>query len=300
MPNLLVRARAAARRIWTSWKQPRDLLLREQTAFLLAEQRRINEEARLNAMGAVPMELDDAQTRSSFDYQWNEFSSGVAMPNDASFMAGVGEHVCRMTDLPASWFKDKRVADVGCGAGRFSYGLLSLGAHVTSFDQSEWALRRTAELCRPFAERHQTQRVNVLEWQEPAAFDLVFSFGVVHHTGNTYRAIANVSSKVARGGRLFLMVYGFPETLEDFKELNEYERLRSELRLLPFPERKRLLIERYGESLAHGYFDAVSPRINDLLTFEEIGDVLGRLGLRNYRRTIPNRNHHVVADRAHV
>jgi 2-polyprenyl-3-methyl-5-hydroxy-6-metoxy-1,4-benzoquinol methylase len=294
MPQLPARIRALAQMTRSLGQSE---LVREQCAFVLNELRRINEEARYRALRAAGIEADDVQTRASFDWQWNEFSAGVAMPNDEAFMRTVRERLCGMTGFPASWFAGKRVADVGCGAGRWSYGLLELGAQVTSFDQSEWALKRTAELCRPHAARHATQRINLLDWDAAGAFDLVFCFGVVHHTGNTYQAIANVARKAAPGGRVFLMVYGFPETLEDFKELNHYEDLRREMRLLDFPQRKQLLIERFGEHLAHGYFDAVSPRVNDLLTFEEIAELLGRLGLRGARRTVSNRNHHVIADR---
>jgi hypothetical protein len=56
-------------------------------------------------------------------------------------------------------------------------------------------------------------------------------------------------------------------------------------------------MERFGPILGHGWFDAVSPRINDLLTFEEIAELLARLGFKNIRRTREGRNHHIVADR---
>ncbi|MBI2264226.1 MAG: class I SAM-dependent methyltransferase [Armatimonadetes bacterium] len=188
--------------------------------------------------------------------------------------------------------------DIGCGAGRFTYGMLSLGAFVTACDQSSSALERASELCKEFGERASFRKVDLLQWEEEESYDFAFSFGVVHHTGNTYGAIRNVGRKVKQGGKLFLMVYGFPETLQDFVELNSYEEMRERLRLLSCEEKKRALIEQFGEHEAHGWFDAVSPRINDLLTFPELAGLLTRLGFRGIRRTMNNRNHHLIAEKS--
>jgi 2-polyprenyl-3-methyl-5-hydroxy-6-metoxy-1,4-benzoquinol methylase len=273
-------------------------LTAEQNHFISYELRRLNESLRYHLLGNTPLgEIDQLQTRSSFDYQWADFHTGIAMSNDPTFMSQVQTQICQMTDLPANWFSGKNVVDVGCGAGRFTYGMLSMGALVTACDQSEAGLRQTAELSREFSDHLVTKQINLLEWQDVGQFDLVFCFGVVHHTGNTYLAIRNAAQKVKPGGRLFLMIYGFPETLSDFIEINSYEELREKVRPLSFEAKKDLLIEQFGPQLAHGWFDAVSPRINDLLTFPEIADVLVSLGFQNIKRTMSGRNHHLVADK---
>jgi SAM-dependent methyltransferase len=141
------------------------------------------------------------------------------------------------------------------------------------------------------------KNLNLLDWVEPGDFDLAFSFGVVHHTGRTYRAIRNVASKVKPGGHLFLMVYGFPTELDHFRELNSYEGLREELRALSPAAKHEILTQRFGADLAHGYFDAVSPKINDLLTFDELGEFLQLVGFSQVRSTLQNRNHHITAQR---
>jgi 2-polyprenyl-3-methyl-5-hydroxy-6-metoxy-1,4-benzoquinol methylase len=273
-------------------------LLAEQNRFILRELERINETMRYQQLGQTALiEFDSQQTRSSFDYQWSDFHTGVAMADDQAFMRNVPAQICQITDLPASWFPGKRVVDIGCGAGRFTYGLLSLGASVTACDQSAAALRRTAKLCQEFSDRLTTETNNLLEWEAIGDYDLAFCFGVVHHTGNTYLAIRNGALKVKPGGRLFMMIYGFPQTLSDFAEINEYEDLRRKLRPVSFKEKKEALIQQFGPYLAHGWFDATAPRINDLLTFPEIAELLRRLGFQNIRRIVENRNHHIVADR---
>jgi len=272
--------------------------LKEQNQFIINQIKIINSAVRYHLLGNDDLsEVDQIQTRASFDYQWANFSQGVAMMDDKDFMDTIPQHVCQMTDLPPEWFSGKRIVDIGCGAGRYTYGLLSLGAQVTACDQSLSGLEQTRRLCKPFVERLTCKQINLLTWNEEDQFDMAFCFGVVHHTGNTYLAIRNVARKIKPGGKLFLMVYGFPERLEEYQEINNYDHLRSELRDLSFDERKSVITEKYGAHLGHGWFDAVSPRINDLLTFSEIWELLTRQGFQNIRRTIDHRNHHISAEK---
>lgn len=274
-------------------------LLEVQNHFMLYELQRINEMLRLHLLGDEALaEIDQKQTRASFEYQWADFNTGVAMATDRAFMTEIRSQVCQFTDLPTGWFKGKKIADVGCGSGRYSYAMLSLGASVRAFDQSESGLRNAAQLCAEFGDRFSTERINLLDWSGAGDFDLVFCFGVVHHTGNTYLAMRHVAEKVKPGGKLFLMIYGFPEQEPDFTELNSYEALRQKLRPLTFEEKKKSLIDQFGEHFAHGWFDAVSPRINDILSYAEIVEFLTALGFLNFKRTVNMRNHHLIAEKA--
>ncbi len=244
------------------------------------------------------LSLGDAmQTRASFDYQWKDFHKGVAMPDDQEFMKGIEDRICEFTSFPREWFPGKKVVDVGCGCSRFSNGLLKLGASVLSCDQSDWALSRTADICRDFGGKHQVRKIDLLSWSEPGDFDLAFCFGVAHHTGNTYLAVENVARKVRPGGRIFLMLYGYPSNIDEVKTLNLYEELRHATDLASFEEKKKLVVKKYGEHIGHGMFDAISPRINELLSFNEAAALLERLGFANVRPTIKHRNHHLVADK---
>lgn len=237
------------------------------------------------------------QTKASFDFQWDRMPTGAALPSDPSFMARVADDLTRMVDRPGEWFRDKLVVDVGCGIGRYSHGFLQLGARVLACDQSEAALRRTAELCAPFADRLTLKRIDLLEWRDSLDADLAFSFGVVHHTGNTYLAIENVCRKVRPGGRLFLMVYSVPRDYLAYFDVDMYERIADENHDLSFEERRDDMVRRFGGEKAHGWFDATSPSINDRLTFQEIRDLLAELGFAGIRETIVGRDHHVIADR---
>lgn len=270
--------------------------LEAKNQFLINELAKTNELIRQKALDNE--ETDSQQTLASFEYQWKNLPTGAALPSDAKFMQQVKSQICEMTALPPEWFPGKKIIDIGCGIGRFTYGLLSLGAEVTSCDASASAIQSTIELCKPYQKHLRAFQINILKGTMPhPEYDLAFSFGVVHHTGNTYLAIKKVCSTAKIGGKVFLMVYGYPEKYEDFVETNNYEALRNELRPLDFEQKLAVLRSRFPEDQVHGWFDAVSPRINDLLKFGELVELLNSLGVENVKRTVKNRNLHIVGDK---
>jgi SAM-dependent methyltransferase len=247
------------------------------------------------------------RTRASFDFQWADIPTGHSMLDNPEFRARAAGYVTQFTGLPAEWFKGKRVIDVGCGMGRYSWALSTLGAHVVSLDQSEHGLQRTREACKAYPE-HRAIKIDLLGKLpdiEPA--DLVWSFGVLHHTGDTYRAFQNVVPLVKPGGYLYLMIYGEPRPheREDFAELNEYERWRHRTANLDLTGklaaiRRGMAAREFrvsGDEHVHGYFDAISPPINDLHSFEELEGWLLDSGFHNITRTVDARNIHVIAQR---
>ncbi len=93
------------------------------------------------------------------------------------------------------------------------------------------------------------------------------------------------------------MAYGFPEkdSIDRFRELNNYERMRFHTRNMSYKEKVSYLQEKYPEDLVHGFYDAISPQINDLLQYGEIEGLLKSNGFSEVRRTIRNANIHLVA-----
>jgi SAM-dependent methyltransferase len=247
------------------------------------------------------------RTKQSFDFQWAEIPTGRYMLENAEFREAAPGYVSQFTGLPKDWFRGKRVFDVGCGLGRYSWALCQLGSEVLSLDQSEHGLRRTAEACRDFP-GHRVMQVDLLKpipINEQA--DLVWCFGVLHHTGDTYRAFKNVAPLVKPEGYISLMVYGEPRPLFglDYDELNEYDYWRRRTGNLSLRDKVRVLRENMkaglfrtvGDEHVHGYFDAISPPINDLHSFEEIESWLLEAGFGDIVRTVETRNHHVIARR---
>lgn len=104
--------------------------------------------------------------------------------------------------------------DVGSGSGLFSLAAMRLGAErVHSFDYDPQSVACTAELKRryfPDDERWTIERGDILADDYLARLDpadIVYSWGVLHHTGNMWRALSNVSKLVRPGGILFISIY---------------------------------------------------------------------------------------------
>jgi 2-polyprenyl-3-methyl-5-hydroxy-6-metoxy-1,4-benzoquinol methylase len=272
--------------------------LKTQNKFIGYELCRLNELIRVMMVGKDELgKVFINQTLESFDYQWKKFNTGTYLHDDKEFMDKIPAQIQTFTGFDKDWFKGKNVLDLGCGSGRYSYGLLAMGANVTSVDFSLAGIEQTKELCKEFGSRHSTMQKDILEWADEESYDLVYSFGVLHHTGNTYKAIINATKKVKKGGRLFLMVYGFPREQGDFVAYSQYEELRQRLRNKPLEEKQKYVMEKFGLQ-GHGWFDAVSPRINDLLTFPEIEELLTNLGFMNIKESIKSVNPHVIADKS--
>ncbi|MDQ3678652.1 MAG: methyltransferase, partial [Actinomycetota bacterium] len=110
--------------------------------------------------------------------------------------------------------RDLTFLDIGSGSGLFSLAAARLGAQrVHSFDYDPSSVRCTSELRR----RHGSHQSNWTIAQGSALdasyleslglFDVVYSCGVLHHTGDMWAAIGNSAQAVAPGGRLFISIY---------------------------------------------------------------------------------------------
>jgi 2-polyprenyl-3-methyl-5-hydroxy-6-metoxy-1,4-benzoquinol methylase len=103
--------------------------------------------------------------------------------------------------------------DIGCGSGLFSLAATRLGAErVHSLDFDAASVACALELRRRFgADATWTiEQGSVLDDDYVAglgAWDVVYSWGVLHHTGDMQRALANAARPVDDGGRLFISIY---------------------------------------------------------------------------------------------
>ena len=104
--------------------------------------------------------------------------------------------------------------DVGSGSGLSSLAALRLGSpRIHSFDFDPLSVACTRELKQrysPAAEHWTVEPGNALDRAYLASlgtWDVVYSWGVLHHTGALWEALDNVTALVRPGGRLCLAIY---------------------------------------------------------------------------------------------
>jgi 2-polyprenyl-6-hydroxyphenyl methylase/3-demethylubiquinone-9 3-methyltransferase len=103
--------------------------------------------------------------------------------------------------------------DIGSGSGLFSLAARRLGARVHSFDYDPNSVACTAELRRRYFEGNpewiveQASALDSRYIESLGKFDIVYSWGVLHHTGSMWEALANAEKAVAAGGKLFIAIY---------------------------------------------------------------------------------------------
>jgi SAM-dependent methyltransferase len=110
--------------------------------------------------------------------------------------------------IPFGELADKAVLEIGCGTGVHAKLLVEAGADVTAIDLTPTAVeltRRRLELSGLQADVREAD-AEQLPFAD-ASFDFVWSWGVIHHSHDTNRVIAEVARVLRPGGRFAFMVY---------------------------------------------------------------------------------------------
>lgn len=102
--------------------------------------------------------------------------------------------------------------DIGCGSGLHSLSAIRLGAsEIHSFDYNY--VKTTQKIEKQFEPNNQNwhiERGYALDhkyMEHLGNYDIVYSWGVLHHTGSMWKAIKNSSSLVKQNGYFFITIY---------------------------------------------------------------------------------------------
>jgi SAM-dependent methyltransferase len=111
----------------------------------------------------------------------------------------------------ARW-KGKRVLEVGCGIGTDTINFARAGAQVTAVDLSTESLAVAKQRAEVFGFKeqvkfYQADAERLSETVPVERYDLVYSFGVIHHTPQPARAAAQIRKFMGPDSELRLMVY---------------------------------------------------------------------------------------------
>ena len=154
--------------------------------------------------------------------QGQRFAFGA---NWSRFLEGLSDDRIRMAErslsqsLEVEDLNGKSFLDIGSGSGLFSLAARRLGARVRSFDYDAQSVACTAELKRrhfPGDPEWVVEQGSVLDrhyLERLGTFDIVYSWGVLHHTGAMWQALENVAPLIVESGKLYVAIYNYQRVM---------------------------------------------------------------------------------------
>lgn len=185
--------------------------------------------------------------RFKFGKNWREFATVIdqnRIQTAISSLTGM---------LQAQNLEGKKYLDIGSGSGLFSLAARKLGAQVYSFDYDPESVICTRSL----KDKHypndagwiveEGSILDKLYIDSLGQFDIVYAWGVLHHTNEMWQAIKNASRLVKGDGVIFISIYNDQGVLSKYWKLikrmyNKKKILRGIIIMLHMPY---LLVMRY-------------------------------------------------------
>ncbi len=163
-------------------------------------------------MAATPSASFDAEVASGerfeFGENWSRFLEVLDDDRIAEAQSSLQQMLDR-DDLSGVTF-----LDLGSGSGLFSLAAARLGAQrVHSVDYDPGSVACTRELKSRYGPPAadwtvaQGSALDAAYLDSLGRFDVVYAWGVLHHTGDMWSAIGNAAEAVADHGRLFISIY---------------------------------------------------------------------------------------------
>jgi SAM-dependent methyltransferase len=146
-------------------------------------------------------------TRFAFGANWRRFLDSV----DEARIRAAEASLRAMLDVAD--LHGRAFLDIGSGSGLFSLAARRLGARVHSFDYDPQSVACTEALRQRYAPQDplwtiaQGSVLDAAQLRALGSFDIVYSWGVLHHTGRMWDALELALVPLAADGTLFIALY---------------------------------------------------------------------------------------------
>lgn len=157
-------------------------------------------------MNALSQKIKE-EKRFLFGKNWKQFLNSLNQ-NKINY-----SKKCLLDFLQEEDLKNKKFPDVGSGSGLSSLAAKFAGAEVHSFDYDIDSVQCTKQLKQVYFSHdskwkiEQGSALDAHYLESLGKFDIVYSWGVLHHTGAMYKALELVEKNVADNGKLFISLY---------------------------------------------------------------------------------------------